>query len=640
MSYKIEPIDVTGTPKERIIDPRSKKKEEPASAFKWWLAQNDKDLVSQLLGTTEYLKKTNAQRIRQASVFSRLFSGKPLSNFLASNATLDSSNQLPLGRPTANVVYSCTDTVVSRISQDRPNPIFLTDAGHYRERKLSKEANNFIAGELYRTKSHDKGALALRDACVLGDGLLKVFSKDSRVCVDRTLPTELLTDFDDGYYGEPRQIIQMKLADRSVIADMFPDSADIAMQATGGHVDSSPRSTETVSDRVIIAEGWHLPSSKDAKDGRHVVVCSAGLLVDEVWSKDHFPFVKLGYNPTPVGFFSQSLAEILMPGQMEIYRMLIVASQAIELMGVPRIYIDELMKIVETSFNNRIGMIIKGKGPNPPQFLNATSNAPEIYQWIQFLIENAYKISGISSMAATSQKPAGMTSGEAIRSYDDIQTDRLAALSKRYQNVYTDLSYLIVECGAEIAEAEGKYSTIYPGKDGIREIDFKSIDMLKDSFVIKCMEESSLPKEIAGRQSKLSEMLAAQEITPQEFRRLSNFPDLEQSDQLANALEERILSMLDAIVEKGEKGYEQPDPFILDPTQMASTLCVQYINKYSVTDIEEEKISLLKRWWTQLQSLQAQAAPPPQPQPSSPQEGMPPVAPPSPSMSPTSGVQV
>lgn len=640
MAYKVEPIDVTGTMKEKVIDPRSKKTKDTPQLYKWWLAQNDKDLCAQLLSTNAFLKRQDQMRVRQASVFTRLFSGKPLYNFLASNATLDNSNQLPIGRPTANVVYSCIDTLVSRISQDRPKPTFLTDNGHYKERRLAKEANAFILGEFYRTKAYDKGALMMRDGCLLGDGLIKVFPRNDKVCLERTLPIELHVDYNDAYYGDPRSLIQDKLVDRSVFMDLFPDHADLIEAATHGNVDNTPRSTETVSDQFIIAEGWHLPSGKDADDGRHVIVCSAGVIQDDVFRKDKFPFVKFGYNPNAVGWFSQGLAEILMPTQMEIYRNLIIASQSLELMGVPRVLIDEMSKILETSFNNRIGTIIKHRGA-PPEFVNAQANHPEMYQWIQWLIQNAYQMSGISSLSASGQKPQGLNSGEAIRTFDQIQEDRFAALARRYQNVYPDLSYLMIDCAKDIVEETGSYTTVFPGKDGTREVDFKNIGMLKDTYVIQCFEESSLPKDPAGRQAKLSEMLAADEITNQEFRRLSNFPDLEQSDQLAAALEERILNNLDAIIDDGEKGFEPPDPFILDPTDLATTLTVQYINKYAVTDLEEKKKELLKTYFIQIQALKQQANPPPVQAAPAPQgQGQIPVQPPNQSIAPTSGVQV
>lgn len=639
-----EPLKEKETTKEIVVKTKSKSKSnEMDQSFKWWLAQNDEDLRTQLLSTTNYLKKTSQIRIRQASIYTRLFSGKPLYNYLANVGTLDNSQQLPIGRPTANVCYSCTDTLVSRISQDRPKPLFLTDNGHYKERHISQTMNNFIMGEFYRLKAYQIGTASLRDSCVIGDGFAKVYRKDNKVALDRVISTELLVDYNDAYYGSPRSLIQMKLIDRGEALALNPKKADIILKAQHGNVDNTPLSTETVSDQFIVSEGWRLPSGTDTNDGRHVIACSAGIILDEPWKKPTFPFAKIGYNPNPVGWFSQSLCEILMPTQMEIYKMLIIASQAIELMGVPRILIDEFSAILETAFNNNIGSIIKYK-KTPPQFVNPESNPPEIYEWIKWLIQNAYQMSGISAMAAASAKPAGLNSGEAIRSFDDLQTDRFAQLQKRYQDFYTDLSYLIIDEASAIAKDTGEYLTVYPNKDGTREVDLPGAVVLRDTYVIQCFEESSLPRDPAGRQAKLSEMLAAGEITKQEFRRLSSFPDLQQSDSLANALEERILKILDAIVEDGKKGYKPPDPFMLDPGDLATTLVVQYINKYAVTDIEENKMQLLRDFFTQIQVLKKQAMPPAPPMlppgAPAPQNNPLPVAPPAPSMGPTSGVQV
>jgi len=643
MAYTKE--DIKAAESERVIDPRPKEKKGKSTPYKWWNAQGDNDLLTQTLSTMEYLKRINQARVRQASIFTRLFSGKPLYNYLASNASLDQSNQLPIGRPTANVVYSCTDTLVSRITRNKPNPFFLTDGGHYKERMLAEEANQFIQGELYRLNAHAQGANALRDACVLGDGFLKVFPKDKKVCIERTLQTELLTDFNDAYYGNPRQLMQPKLVDRGAFVDQFPKSEEMIMKAHSGTVDTTPRSKDTISDQIIVGEAWHLPSGDGADDGRHVIVCSDGIILDEKWERKKFPFVKIGYNPNIVGWYSQGLAEIVMPTQMELYRLLIIASQCIELMGVPRVLIEEMSKILETAFNNRIGSIIKYRN-TPPEFVNTPSMGPDIMPWISFLIQNAYQIAGISQLSAGGVKPQGLNSGEAQREYIETQDDRFTALERRYQDMYTDLSYETLDCAKEIADENGgKYSTVYPGKDGTRVIDFKNISKLNDTYVIQCFEESSLPRDPAGRQAKLSEMLAAGEIDKTEFRRLSNFPDLKQSDQLANALEERILFCLDHIIENGDKNYEEiaPDPFILDPSDLATKLCVNYINMYSRLQLEEPKMQVLRDWFTQVQNLKAEAAPPPPMAPAGPvssPQGALPVAPPSPSVAPTSGAQV
>lgn len=648
MAFSTSPVEVAKQAKDKIVDPRDKKKiPNDNGYYQWWLAQDDKALQSQLLSTTAFLKNFHSARIRQASIYTRLFSGKPLYNYLASTSTLDNSQQMPMGRPTANVVYSIIDTLASRITQENPRPVFLTDAAHYKERKISKEMNNFIMGEFFRCKSYDLGGEAATDSMILGNGLVKVLRKDNKVVHERTLETELLVDFNDAYYRAPRALIQTKLVDRGVFVDMFPAAEEKIMTAQGGNVDNSPQSTDTISDQIIVAEGWHLPSGENATDGRRVMVCSEGIIDQRGYTRQRFPFAKIDYNRNPVGFFSQGLAEILFPTQMEIYKMLIIASQAIEMFGVPRIVISDLSKVLETAFNNNIGSIIKVKTmAESPQFVNATSNNSEIYDYIKWLIENAYSISGMSEMNATADKPAGLNSGEAQRVYADTQTLRFSQFQKRYQSFYRDLAYLTLEEASDIAIETGSYTTVYPGKDGTREVDLPIVPgELKNTYVIQCFDESSLPRDPAGRQAKLSEMLAAQEISKQEFRRMSNFPDLEQSDQLAIALEERILHDLDQIIEKGRKGYCSPDPFILDPEDLATKLTVQTINKYAVTDLEDEKMNLLRDYFTEIQTLK-QTATPPAPMPMPPQPGAapgqegPPVAPPKASVAPTSGAQV
>lgn len=642
--------DMATMAERKLIDNSKKKDADKPSFFKWWTAQNDAELLKMVMGTYDYLKKTNGYRIQQASIFTRLYSGKPLYNyFQASNSKLDQANQLPLGRPTANVTYSCIDTLVSRISQDRPKPIFLTDGGHYKERRLAKDANAFIQGEMFRTKAQEHQTLALRDACILGNGFTKVCEKNKRIHIERVLETELLTDFNDAYYDKPKVLLQVKLVDRDVVmAQAENRRAEQAIAgASAATVDLSPRSTETVSDQIIAIEAWHLPSSEDATDGRHVIACDHGIIRDEVWKRDHFPFVRQAYNPHVVNWYAQGLAEILMPTQMELYRMLIVASQALELMGVPRVLINSMDKTLETAFNNRIGAIIKWKTAKP-EFVAAQANNPEIYEYIQWLIQNAYQIAGVSALSAQGNKPAGLNSGEAQRTFMNIQSERFAALERRFQNSFSELAHLYVETGQEIVDKHGgSYKTIFPGKDGIKEIDFKAIEELEDKYVIQCYEESSLPKDPAGRQAKLSEKLAAGEITLQEFRRLSNFPDLEQSDQLANALEERILHALDHIVDHGMDKFEEiaPDNFILDPSDLATTLTVQYINLYSTLQLEEDKMDALRTFFTQVQVVKAQAMPP-QPAQAAPSQApagqgmLPPTAPPAAPVGPASGVQI
>lgn len=575
----------------------------------WWLESNSDKSSSMLLSSAAYLKESQQYRYRQAAIYARLYGNQSLYSFAGSSLSkIDSASGLPAERPTFNLIQSVTDTLVSRISQNRPQPRFLTDGSDYKQRTLAKKLNNFVGGEFYHTEAYELATTCLRDALVEGTGVIHTYrTPDDRVGLERVLLTELLVDPNEAMYGKPRQLYRLKLVDRDVLIANFPKFAKKLEIAAKAYPDNSADSSKSVSDLIMVVEGWHLRSGKNATDGRHMLACSAGYLIDEEYNKDRFPFSFLHYSPRLLGFWSQGVAEQLMGTQIELNSILYTISQAIKLIGVPRVFQEEGSKISNAAHNNQIGVIIKFRGTKPTYEV-APCNAPELYAERDKLIQYGYQQSGVSALQASSQKPQGLDSGEAIRTYDDISTDRFASLSRRYDNLFVDLAYQIIDQAIDIAEETGEYSTVYPNKNGTQEIDLpKAALELKDSFIIQCFTQSSLPKDPAGRLQKVTEMVQSGIITLQEGRRLLDYPDLEQIEKLANAGEERIFQILDDIIETGK--YTPPDPFM--DLQLATTSVVQYVNLYGSCKLEESKMQKLRNFFTQLQALQLQASQPP-----------------------------
>lgn len=598
-------------------------KEEDYKVAQWWKAPSKAELKKQVLGTAAYLKENQNYRYRQTALFAKLYGNQSLFSFIgASMSKLDSSQNLPLDRPTFNLVQSCVDTLVSRISQSRPSPTFLTDNGDYKERNLAKKLNNFIQGEFYQTKAYDKAANLLRDALITGTGCLKVYADaQNRVALDRILCTELLVDASEGIYGEPRTMYQLKLVDREVLMDAFPGYRRDLEGAERAFPDNSADSAKSVADQILVVEAWHLPSGPDAKDGRHVIACSNGIIFDDDWKKDKFPFVFLHFSPRLLGFWAQGLSEQLMGTQMEINSLLYTITRAIKLVGVPRVFVEDGAKVVKAHNNNDVGVIVTYRGTKP-SYEVAPCVPQEMYAQLQRLIDYGYQQSGVSALQANSQKPAGLNSGEAIRSYDDISSDRFNSLARKYDNVFVDLAYQIFEEACSIAEEEGEYSTVFPNKNGTKEIDLpKEAQKLKKP-VIQVFNQSSLPRDPAGRLQKITEMIQSGMITIQEGRRMLDYPDIDQVEKLANSAEERIYQILDQIVEEGE--YTPPDPFI--DLDLATKITVQYINLYSQCKLEEEKMQLLRNFFVQVGTTKMAGQP--QPAPGAP--GAPPQATPEP----------
>lgn len=586
-------------------------------AFEWWNAENDLELCKQLCSTAAYLKTSQTYRVRQIAASIRLYAGLSVYSYAGSNVSkMDKTRTLPDDKPTFNLIRACVDTLHSRLSQNEPQPKFLTDNSDYKQRHLAQRLNQFILGEFYQTKAYEKATKILKDGLTIGTGCLKVYEgDDKKVCVDRVLVSDLYIDDNDSINGNPQQLVQLKLMDREKVLSMFSAKEDqkIIARTPQSYPDNTPDSGRTITDQIMVVEGWRLASGPDPKapgyiPGRHTIATVEGVILDESWNKPKFPFVFFNYSDPWLGFFGQGIGSQLFGTQISLQRILYTISRAITLVGVPRIFIDQSSKVVKAHNNNEIGVIITYSGTKP-SYEVAPCNAPELYSERDKLIQYGFQETGVSAMQATSQKPEGLDSGAAIRSYDDIATDRFAAVSKKYDNIFVELAYLISDVAMDIADRDGKYQTIYPNKDGTKEIDLPAMKFLKDPFVIKCFTESSLPRTPAGRMAAVTEQVQAGMITLREGRRLLRFPDLEQNEQLDNASEERIFKILDEIVEDGK--LTMPDPFM--DLGLAIELTVKYYNLYMAAKLEEEKAEMLRNFFKQCLAFQQAAQPPPMP---------------------------
>lgn len=581
----------------------------------WWMAEDKDKLAVELCGTASYLKTNQTYRMRQLACDVRLYCGLSIYSYAGSNVSkMDRTKTLPDDRPTFNLISACVDTLVSRLSQAEPQPKFLTDGADYKQRHLAQQLNQFILGEFYQAKAYEKSAKMLRDALVMGSGALKVYrGDDDKVCIDKVLITDLFVDENDALNGEPQQLYQLKLMDREKLISMYPKKEGMLDDTPQSYPDNSPDSGRTTADQVMVVEGWKLPSGPDPDaagyyPGRHTIATVNGIVLDEPWERPKFPFVFMTYADPFLGYWGQGIATRLFGTQLSLNRIMYTIARSITLVGVPRIFIEQSSKVVKSHNNNEIGTIVTYSGTKP-NYEVAPCNAPEMYEERDKLIAYGFQQEGVSSMQATSQKPAGLNSGEAIRTADDINTDRFALTSKKYDHVFKDLAYLVTEEAMAICKDTGHYQTVYPNKDGTKEIDLPAMKFLKDPFVIQCFTESALPRTPAGRIEKVTEQVQAGMLTLKEGRRLMHFPDLEQNEKLDNASEERIFKILDEIVEKGK--FSPPDAFM--DLDLAITLVVQYINLYLAANLEEDKADMLRDFYSACLALKQAAMPPPMP---------------------------
>lgn len=564
---------------------------------KWWTLGGD-EAAKAIEAAVKFLMEHQSARQTQLIVSARHYGNAAILGAAGLNYAKNPTIQASLRERLAyNLVASVIDTIVAKMAKNKPRPFFVTDGGSWDMQKRAKKLNRFCDGIFYEAKADEKRALARRDAGIWGDGVIHVYGEHGRVKWERVLPHEIFVDELEGFYGEPRVLHRVKAVDRGVLLDLFPG----AKKAINDAAPSNEKNSQypNIADLITVRESWHLPSGPEATDGKHLIsIDGHALLGPEPYDKPFFPFAFFRWATKPYGFWSQGAAERLQSLQLEINSLLAVAQRAMKLSGAHYWLVENGSKVAKTLLSNQIGTIIPYTG-TPPQVVTPPILPPEIYQQIENLIRRGYEQEGVSQLSASSQKPAGLNSGAALREYNDIESDRFQTLGKEDERFAVDLATLSLAVAKDIAEEEGEYEVKSPSARFLRTIKLKASDLEVDGFILKCFPVSSLPNEPAGRLQTIQELVQAGMIPQSMAPQLMQMPDLEAYESLAHAMEDRLEDIFDKIVEEGE--YQPPEPWY--DSGRARELCLQYLMRGESQGLAEERLEMLQRFLSQLDVL-------------------------------------
>lgn len=575
------------------------------AGVRWWLAE-DKMMPDAVFSQVAAIIQADKGRIDSYNTYAKLYGTWTPTFWNGYQLASSGRPSAPMReRLTYNIVQSCIDTLTARISQNKPKPMFLTSAGDSKLQRKAKKLDSFCYGLFYENNIYQAGPKAFRDGCIFGEGIIHPYVEFGQVKYERVLPYELLADYLESHYGpeSTRSLHRIKNIDRTELMEQWPDKAeDIAkLPNTSIFISTSQRS---VADTVTVVESWRLPVG--GQKGRHVICAPGCTLVDEEYEEHFFPFAIYRHNPRIYGFFSQGMAEQLVPTQVEINRTLISIQRSLYLGGTHKIFVKAGSKIVKSHFDNMIGTIMEYAGDTPPQYVVPQLVQPEIYQHLQDMKTSGYELVGISQLSSAGLKPLGVDSGKALRAVDDIQVQRFQTVAQAYEQFFVDLAKITIAVARKAYESSGSLSIKVPGKRFIETIDWKEVDLDDDEFSLQIYPVSKLPNDPEGRLATIQEMMQAGLITPDVGKRLLDYPDLDAEENLANASLDYLHKILDEMIEDGK--YTAPEPF--DDLMTARKLALEYYAKGKLDNLDEDKLDLLRTFMNQIDALnqQAQAA--------------------------------
>lgn len=502
-----------------------------------------------------------------------------------------------LNRVTLNIVQSMVDTVVSKLTKNKPKPTFLTEGGDWDLQRKAKKLTQFVEGQFQATDFYAHRQFALQSACIFGTGPVKIFRDGDEIKCEPTFIDELTVDDVEAVTGKPRQLHQRKLIHKDVLIAAFPKSEkDIEAAAAPSSSEYGSNSQNAQTPMIEVLESWRLPSGKVKKDvkcdGKHVI-CIKGQkpLFEEEWRRSYFPFVFWKWNVRPMGFWGQGLSEQLMGLQLEINKILRTIQVSMHLVSVPKLLVEASSKVVSAHLNNKIGGIIKYAG-TMPTFGPLGTIPAELFSHLDRLYSRAYEIAGISQLSAQSQKPSGLDSGKALREFNDIESERFMAVGQRDEDVVLQAAQIMIDEAKAIAELYGDYKVKVSSGTHVDTIDWNDVSMEEDQYVMRVFPTSALASSPAGRLQDVQDLLALGFLSKEDAMKLLDFPDLRQFYNFNNSGVENIERAIELMIDKGQ--YETPEPY--QNLEYGIQKMQQAYLMYKTNGAPESRLELFRRW--------------------------------------------
>lgn len=520
------------------------------------------------------------------------------------------------GKLAINVVRSCVDTVRVETIQSRPRPMFLTAGGDWSLRKKGQQMGKFTEGCFNEAAFDRLASSVVLDALTTPFGALHITQDEhtGRVALRRVLPSELWVDRRDGYYGTPRNLYLTRWVDRQVLKELYPKHADLIEQAQD-QLNLQWQWTDTESDLVCVVEAWHLASGPEAKDGRHVVCCSSVVLDEEEWKAQSFPFSFLRWKTPSAGFHARPLADELRKIQRALNLCAADIEDGHELHTHTKIWTGLNAKFNKGKFTGDAGRFVESA--QKPEAIVIPPVAPEVYGWFDRLIELAYQMSGVAAAAARSEKPAGTTSGRAIRLTADLQSKRFLDFARAYEQFYLDTAREIVRLMERLTEEDSSYEVAFQGKGHVERIKWADVKLDESSYVLQTWPTNLLPSTPQGKLDSLVDLVSTGMadklgIPPEQILKLLDFPDIEAAFGLVTSSWDLVEKILERMLDEGE--YLAPEPFY--NLSLCMGAAVRHYQQWRLWDVPEERMELLRQWISDCKALIEQANPPPPPAPS------------------------
>lgn len=471
-----------------------------------------------------------------------------------------------------NVIKSCIDTLVSKISTNKARPYFSTINGSYKSKRIAKQAQKFFDQVYSDQKVYEKITQAYRDSCIFSTGYIFINPFDYSI---RTLPpwTVGIRNSEAGY-GEPVEMLikynnyPVSLLDEKDRKNIHTDYVQYCMAIS---------CIEKKADIYI--------------NGKVVKTIQ--------YKANTIPIVQLFYTKPVFGTRTSSLIDDLDGIQTQIDLINTKLSAASELTPANTTYVLEGSNLKTSDVNNRTGNVYGVKLPPglsqlPVVNVSPTPFDPSWQNLLEYYVKQAYEMTGISQLSAMSKKPSGLDSGVALSTMEDIESDRFQVQLNQFVHCFVDIAKKMIEVIPEEANIVPTTltSSSYKWKD------------LKDEskmFNIQYSASSALSNDPSERLKQIMQMSQIGLIGIDKIALYLDSPDLEDAYSDAQAVMNAISKVIDNAIENDE--YAIPD--YITHSALAKQIAIVENQLYSsITNEDEENDKYVRQSLARVSTLE------------------------------------
>ncbi len=417
-----------------------------------------------------------------------------------------------LRAPSTNVIKSVIDSLVSKLSNNKVRPFFAPVDGTFKTKKVVRQAQQFF--DIYYDKINLNNIISetFKDACIFDIGyiLINPFTFE----VER-VPSYCVEELNVN--GENKVALIKWIHQPSLALNKY----------------NVATSRQYVNIEMLI------------KDDEAI------LYVDEKKVKTitttGYPIVNVYYNEPINNGKTVSIVDELegIQTQVDLINAKIAATS--QLTPANLVFIDEQSGLKSSDVNNKDCQIYPvgiqpGNTANPVNVVTPVPFDPSWSSMLDFYINKAYDMIGISQLSAQSRKPSGLDSGVALQTMEDIESDRFEVQVNHFINAYINVTCKLIEIIPEDFE-------ILPADKYQSTMTWATLKEQNNLYKVQYSAATSLSKDPAERAKQIIQMSQIGLITPSKAAELMDMPDLTDAYSDAEAMEMAVAAVVNNAVE-------------------------------------------------------------------------------------------